>query len=331
MRRRALKPWHGIVFFILIMAAFFFLCVPMQMYWGMYGLAATELLILVMAMIFAKIMGYPFRVLFPVKKPEFLPILGTVIIWGSTYLLDMVVMLIQYRLFPVQMDEINSGLNEVMFSVPVFVTIFVVSIMPAICEEAVHRGVILHTLYSVRKEWLVVLIMGIYFGLFHTDPLRFLPTGILGAAISYIMLETENMVYPSLFHCINNLFPILLQMMLYGVSHTKIMQNAQEISEQMLDAEMGLQVPLMSIGIYTVFAAAVPFGLYLGSYLLHYKKGVKRKFIPEKDGWKTILKILIPTVLLFVIGILVMVYGMIFDPVMKDVLKNSFGLSGIVY
>lgn len=331
MRRRTLKPWHGIVFFILIMAAFFFLCVPMQMYWGMYGLAATELLILIMALIFAKIMRYPFRVLFPVKIPEFLPILGTFILWGSTYLLDMVVMLIQYRLFPVQMEEINSGLNEVMFSVPVFVTIFVVSIMPAICEEAVHRGVILHTLYSVRKEWLVVLIMGIYFGLFHTDPLRFLPTGILGAAISYIMLETENMVYPSLFHCINNLFPILLQMMLYGVSHTKIMQNAQEISEQMLDAEMGLQVPLMSIGIYTVFAAAVPFGLYLGSYLLHYKKGVKRKFIPEKDGWKTILKILIPTVLLFVIGILVMVYGMIFDPVMKDVLKNSFGLSGIVY
>ena len=324
MRRRALKPWHGIVFFILIMAAFFFLCVPMQMYWGMYGLAATELLILVMAMIFAKIMGYPFRVLFPVKKPEFLPILGTVIIWGSTYLLDMVVMLIQYRLFPVQMDEINSGLNEVMFSVPVFVTIFVVSIMPAICEEAVHRGVILHTLYSVRKEWLVVLIMGIYFGLFHSDPLRFLPTGILGAAISYIMLETENMVYPSLFHCINNLFPILLQMMLYGVSHTKIMQNAQKMSEQMIDTEVGLQVPLMSIGIYTVFAAAVPFGLYLGSYLLHYKKGVRRKFIPEKDGWKTILKILIPTILLFAIGILVMVYGIVFDPVMKDVLKNSF-------
>lgn len=324
MRRRALKPWHGIVFFILIMAAFFFLCVPMQMYWGMYGLAATELLILVMAMIFAKIMGYPFRVLFPVKKPEFLPILGTVIIWGSTYLLDMVVMLIQYRLFPVQMDEINSGLNEVMFSVPVFVTIFVVSIMPAICEEAVHRGVILHTLYSVRKEWLVVLIMGIYFGLFHSDPLRFLPTGILGAAISYIMLETENMVYPSLFHCINNLFPILLQMMLYGVSHTKIMQNAQKMSEQMIDTEVGLQVPLMSIGIYTVFAAAVPLGLYFGSYLLHYKKGVRRKFIPEKDGWKTILKILIPTILLFAIGILVMVYGIIFDPVMKDVLKNSF-------
>ena len=323
MKRRPLKLWHGVVFFILIMAAFFFLCVPMQMYWGMYGLAATELLILFMALIFAKVMGYPFRVLFPVKKPEFLPLLGTFIIWGSTYLLDMVVMLVQYRFFPVQMEQLNSGLNEVMFSVPVFFTILVVSIMPAICVEAVHRGIIIHTLYSVRKEWLVVLIMGIYFGLFHSDPLRFLPTGILGAAISYIMLETENMVYPSFFHFMNNLFPILLQIMLYGVSKTSIMQGTQQMGEQLVNGNSEFQIPLVSIGMYTIFAAAVPFGLYLGNYLLHHKKGVQRKFIPEKNNWKTILGIALPTVLLFGIGVLVMVYGVLFDPVMKNILQNS--------
>ncbi|MCI6431428.1 MAG: type II CAAX endopeptidase family protein [Oliverpabstia sp.] len=323
MKRRALKPWHGIVFFILIMAAFFFICVPMQAYWEMYGLAATELLILVMALIFTKVMGYPLKVLFPVKKPEFLPILGTCIIWGSTYLLDMVIMLIQYRLFPIQMEQLNSGLNEVMFSVPVFVTILVVSIMPAICEEAVHRGVIIHTLYSVRKEWLVVLIMGIYFGLFHSDPLRFLPTAILGAAISYIMLETENMVYPSFFHCINNLFPILLQVFLYGSLQNSIMQEAQQVGEQMIRNNTEIQIPLVSIGIYMIFAAASPFGLYLGNYLLHHKKGMKRTFIPRRNGWKTILGILLPTVLLFGTGMMIIIYGILFDPVMKHMLQNS--------
>lgn len=318
MKRRALKPWHGVVFFILIMAAFFFICVPMQMSWGMYGLAATELLILAMALIFTKIMGFPFRVMFPVRKPEFLPVLGTLILWGSTYLLDLVVMLIQYRLFPIQMEQVNSSLNEVMFSVPFFLTILIVSIMPAICEEAVHRGVIIHTLYTVRKEWLVVLIMGIYFGLFHTDPLRFLPTGILGAAISYIMLETENMVYPSLFHCFNNLFPLLLQMILLNAfSGSDVMEKAGQVSEQLLEDSTSLQVPLLSIGLYIVFAAAAPFGLYLGNYLLHHQKGVYRRFIPQKDGWKTILRIVIPTVLLFAIGVLVMLYGVFCDPMGK--------------
>ena len=43
MRKRPLKPWHGVVFFVFIMVVFFLVCVPMQMYWGMYGLAATEI------------------------------------------------------------------------------------------------------------------------------------------------------------------------------------------------------------------------------------------------------------------------------------------------
>ena len=52
MKKRPLKPWHGVVFFIFIMAVFFLICVPMQMYWGMYGLAATEILILLLSLLF---------------------------------------------------------------------------------------------------------------------------------------------------------------------------------------------------------------------------------------------------------------------------------------
>lgn len=322
MKRRVLKPWHGVVFFILVMAVFFLICAPMQMFWGMYGLAATELLILVMALIFAKVMGYPLKILFPVGKPGFLPILGTLILWISTYLLDMVVMLIQYRLFPLQMEQINSGLNEIMFSVPAVLTILIVAVMPAVCEEAVHRGVIIHTLYSVRREWLVVLIMGIYFGLFHTDPLRFLPTAILGATLSYIMLETENMVYPAIFHCANNLFPILLQLvLLHGVSGNEFLSEAEQMGQSMLNDVSGIRIPLVSVGIYMIFASAAPFGLYLGNYLLHHRKGVRRRFIPQKDGWKTILGIVIPTAALFGTGVLVMIYGVLFDPVMKRLLQ----------
>ena len=39
---------------------------------------------------------------------------------------------------------------------------------------------------------------------------RFLPTALLGAALTYLMVETENMIYPALFHFINNFFPTLL-------------------------------------------------------------------------------------------------------------------------
>ena len=299
------------MFFILIMTAFFLLCVPMQMYWGIAGLAGTELLLLVMALVFAKVMGFPLRTLFPVKKPSILPVIGTILIWFSSYLLDMVLILIQYRLFPMKMEQLNSGLSGIMTSVPFILSVFLIAVMPAVCEEAVHRGVIIHTLYPIRKKWLVVVIMGIYFGLFHTDPLRFLPTAVMGAALSYIMLETENMVYPSLFHFVNNFYPILMQyILLWGTSSNPMMEDAQQIGEEILD-QSGLQVPIASIGIYMIFAAAAPFGLYLGNYLLHYRKEKPRNFLPQDKKWATVCKIALPSILLLGIGMMLTVLGVI--------------------
>lgn len=293
------------------MTAFFLLCVPMQMYWGMAGLAGTELLILVMALVFAKVMGFPFRTLFPVKMPSILPVIGTILIWFSSYLLDMVFILIQYRLFPMKMEELNSGMSNMMTSIPFLLSVFLIAVMPAVCEEAVHRGVIIHTLYPIRRKWLVVVIMGIYFGLFHTDPLRFLPTAVLGAAISYIMLETENMVYPSLFHFVNNFFPILMQyLLLWGTSSNPMMEDAQQIGEELLD-QSGLQVPIATIGIYMIFAAAAPFGLYLGNYLLHHQKGKTRNFLPQYKKWATVCKIALPSILLLGFGMMLTVLGVI--------------------
>lgn len=293
------------------MTAFFLLCVPMQMYWGMAGLAGTELLILVMALVFAKVMGFPFRTLFPVKMPSILPVIGTILIWFSSYLLDMVFILIQYRLFPMKMEELNSGMSNMMTSIPFLLSVFLIAVMPAVCEEAVHRGVIIHTLYPIRRKWLVVVIMGIYFGLFHTDPLRFLPTAVMGAALSYIMLETENMVYPSLLHFVNNFFPILMQyLLLWGTSSNPMMEDAQQIGEELLD-QSGLQVPIATIGIYMIFAAAAPFGLYLGNYLLHHQKGKPRKFLPQDKKWATVCKIALPSILLLGFGMMLTVLGVI--------------------
>jgi membrane protease YdiL (CAAX protease family) len=314
MKRRALKPWHGIVFFIFIMFSFFFICVPMQMAWGIYGLAGTELLILLIALAFAVLMGYPLKVLFPVRAPKILPLIGTFLMWFCTYLAALVVTLIQYRLFPGQMSQVSTGLNDVIYSAPLIVSIFIVAIMPAVCEEAVHRGIILHTLYSVRREWIIVLVMGIYFGVFHSSIFRFLPTAILGAVMSYIMLESENMIYSSFFHCINNLLPMLLQqMLLSGISEERLQQSSTQLTS----------MPLLTIGIYLVFSTIVPFGFYVGNYLLHYVQGAPRRFFPEDRHKrnKVLLGILIPTVGLFVIGAFVTIVGIFFDSSLQDILR----------
>ena len=312
MKQRALKPWHGVVFFVIVMAIFFLIGVPIQTYLGIYGVAVTELMLLILALIFVKVMGYSWKTLLPVQKPRAFALLGTILIWIGAYLIDLVVMLIQYRLFPIQTNAVNAGLNDVIYSVPFLISVVIVSILPAICEEAVHRGVIIHTLYTIRKEWLVVLIMGIYFGLFHTDPIRFLPTAILGAAISYIMLETENIVYASFFHFVNNFFPLLLQQLLSLFGSSNVTTNSSAV-----------EVPIASIGLYMMFATITPFLLYLGHYLLHYKKGASRPFFPKEKRLKIILWIVIPTLVLLVVGWILMLFGILFDPVFSEIMNSA--------
>ena len=123
MREKTLKPWHGAAFFLLIMIVFFAICVPLQSHFGLYGVAATEIILLILALLFAKVMGYSLRSLFPVHSPEGLPMLGTILMWISSYILAMVVSLIQYRLFPGEMETINEGLNDVIYSVPFWVSV----------------------------------------------------------------------------------------------------------------------------------------------------------------------------------------------------------------
>lgn len=311
MRERPLKPWHGAVFFLIVMIVFFLICVPLQSFFGLYGVAATEILLLILALLFTKIMGYSLKALFPVHSPEGLPMLGTVLMWISTYVLSMVISLIQYRLFPQQMEAISSGLDDVIYSVPFWISVVVVAVLPAICEEAVHRGVIIHTMYRIRREWLVVLIMGIYFGLFHASLLRFLPTAVLGAVMSYIMLETENMVYSSAFHMINNLLPMILQQMLLGTSSQ--MQQAQE---QLYGTGNTPAIPLVSIGVYLILAAGAPFGLYLGNYLLHRKEGEKRAFFPKEQINRRVLMIAVPSACFFIAGVICFGCGIYFESVL---------------
>jgi membrane protease YdiL (CAAX protease family) len=143
--------------------------------------------------------------------------------------------------------------------VPKGTAFFIIAVMPAICEEALHRGFILSSLASVKNKWIIVLSMGVIFGLFHLDLYRFLPTAVLGMALSYIMIETKNMVLPFFFHFINNALTTLAS------STTKSQPTLTEINSGMM---------LTALAAFLVIGAIIPFLLLFGSRLIHCKEAV---------------------------------------------------------
>lgn len=204
--------------------------------------------------------------------------------------------------FPKQMFAVSEGLNEVIYSVPLILSVFISSVMPAVCEEALHRGFILKSFQSKWKnKWFLSVLMGIIFGLFHGSIWRFLPTAILGGILTYIMLETENMFYPALFHFTNNFLPSFLLSLSGNSLQTKA---ASELLVQQ-------GIPVAFLGIYLAMAWVAPFGFYTAGYLLRKGEQGKEQQYIKSNG--VLISLVVLTVLPIILGMMIFLYGLFFD------------------
>lgn len=300
--RRKLKPWHGIVLFGIVMLSFYTIIAWAQMKWGMYGLALTELYLLFLSIFAVKLLKIPVKEIFPLKKPKWRKTFGVLLMWVSSYALMIPVTMSMAYFFPEEMFAVSEGLNEVIYSVPFILSVFISSVMPAVCEEALHRGFILKSFQSKWKnKWFLSLLMGIIFGLFHGSVWRFLPTAVLGGVLTYIMLETENMFYPALFHFTNNFFPSFLLGLSGNAPQT---EAASEILVQQ-------GIPVAFLGVYLAMACIVPFGFYTADYLLRKgEQGKEQRYIKSNS---VLISLIVLTVLPIILGMMIFIYGLFFD------------------
>jgi Predicted metal-dependent membrane protease len=292
-KTKQLKPYHGITVFALVILAMIFIAAPIQSVWGIYGVAVTELMILALGLVPAIFLKADLRDMFPVKKPMLRQITGILVMWVGSYLTVILITLITGYLFPEGLTQVNNGIQSVTTSVPMGIAFIIIAVMPAVCEEALHRGFILSSMYSLKNKWYIILCMGIIFGIFHLDPYRFLPTAVLGMMMTYIMIETKNILMPALFHLFNNALTTF-------VSFTGKTQAAASGAT--------LAVPLNAIAAYLIIGAAVPFILLLGARLIHKKGQTEEGNIStvKKGRRKTVMAAVICSVVMAATGIVTM-------------------------
>ncbi len=200
-----LKPWMGVVFFLVGLAFLLFAGGYMQGHWGIPGLIATELGLLALSLLFCVLRKVPIREVFPIKKPSGMDILGVLFLTAGGFFLNLLCLGISLLFVKGGADRIGD-LSSFLFSdsLSAIPLLLIVSLTPAICEESFMRGATLSCFRSLKKDWMIVLIIGIFFGIFHLDPLRFLNTACLGAILAYIMVKKNNILLPMLLHFINN-------------------------------------------------------------------------------------------------------------------------------
>lgn len=263
--KERVKPrwWMGVIWFAVVMVVVLFAFGPIQNALGMPGLVITELILLAMAVVPAIVMKWNLKEVFSIRLPKIRQIFGALVIWGGGLLLMLGVNMVIMYLFPQQMANTSNALNSFVTSVGPVVGFLIVAVSPAICEEALCRGLIQYTFRDVKSKVIVVAAIGVIFGLFHMDPVRILGTGILGAAIAYVMLETKNLLLPMLMHFANN---SLSAVSMFSTSGGAVSEEMIEASTEMISSSTAF------VGVYVMLAAMAPVLLLIGAALIHEKK-----------------------------------------------------------
>lgn len=193
----------------------------MQEIWGVTGLIATELMLLMIALITTVAYKTPLKEVFPVKPVSAREAIGLILFILGGYLMNIVMLGISVKVISSASGE-TSYVNAFLSGYDPVLLFVSMALLPALCEEALERGVVMKHFRSIKKDWVIVLIMGLFFGLFHLSPGRFLNTACLGALLSYLMLKKENILFPVIFHFANNLISILPSLFSFGNAASEV-------------------------------------------------------------------------------------------------------------
>ena len=266
-----------------------------------------ELILLGTAVGAVAVFGGKFRSVFPIHKPKLTEVMGTILIYlGASQAISVVTMIEMY-IAPEMVTETSIGLSSMFTSSSMIVAIIVVGIAPAICEEAVFRGVFFNSIWNqTHGKWIPIIVTAAVFGLFHGSIIRFFPTFLLGIVLGYLVYETNNMFYNVMFHAINNIIPVLV---LYGMQFLMQLMaralgmNGSGMWNFVMDTATS-QVSQLSpafMGIYMIDGGVGLAILYLGNHVLHLgREGYPKELFPKEKRkqqfiWLTLALALVVT------------------------------------
>ena len=287
--KKQLRLWQGLLVIILAGLEVFVFSGFLPQWLGMGRSLIGELILLGTAVGAVAVFHGNFRSVFPIHKPKLTEVMGTILIYlGASQAISVVTMIEMY-IAPEMVIETSIGLSSMFTSSSMIVAIIVVGIAPAICEEAVFRGVFFNSIWNqTHGKWIPILVTAAVFGLFHGSIIRFFPTFLLGIVLGYLVYETNNMFYNVMFHAINNIIPVLV---LYGMQFLMQLMaralgmNGSGMWNFVMDTATS-QVSQLSpafMGIYMIDGGVGLAILYLGNHVLHLgREGYPKELFPKE-------------------------------------------------
>ena len=305
--KKQLRLWQGLLVIILAGLEVFVFSDFLPQWLGMGRSLIGELILLGTAVGAVAVFGGKFRSVFPIHKPKLTEVMGTILIYlGASQAISVVTMIEMY-IAPEMVTQTSIGLSSMFTSSSMIVAIIVVGIAPAICEEAVFRGVFFNSIWNqTHGKWIPILVTAAVFGLFHGSIIRFFPTFLLGIVLGYLVYETNNMLYNVMFHAINNIMQLMARAL--GMNGSGmwnfVMDTATSQVSQLSPAFMGIYMIDGGVGLAI---------LYLGNHVLHLgREGYPKELFPKEKRKQQFIWLAL-TLALAVTGGMMIIAGTIQD------------------
>jgi sodium transport system permease protein len=203
-RAPGVSAGDALLLFALAYVLMFFVFFPLQSRHLELGLVVSEWGgMLGLVAIYARLTRQRLRAVLVLDRPPARALLGALLCGLSAWV---VIGLLAQWIAPPPPELVENLRRQI--SPPggrgLIVTLLLMAVTPAICEEALFRGPILRGLASRLSPLAAALQTGVFFGLFHFDVWRFLPTGLLGVMLSLIALRARSIIPSMLAHAVNN-------------------------------------------------------------------------------------------------------------------------------
>lgn len=174
--------------------------------------------------------------------------LGGWLLMCGVILLGMLLTAVTSQLFPESADSMNGSL-DVVFQKGYGVSLLVIALLPAVCEELLFRGFLLSSLEQRLKRKSAILVAALLFGLYHMNLVQSPTTALIGAALCYVAVQANSLFPGILMHFFNNALSVTASF--YPEKLERILPFLSENGMPVLVVLL-LGVVLTGIGVYCV-------------------------------------------------------------------------------
>ena len=199
-------PTTGDAWFLICVAfmAVIYLGSLLQLKLGLGGVAGTQLIILLLPLLFIIYTKRSIRDTYSFKKAKVSPFIAGLLLGFGTMFLGILLTVFTSSLFPADAETASEGLGSALSGSGFFATLFVAAVMPAVGEEMMFRGFILAAFKKRYKITTAILLVAVVFGVYHMSVVRFFTTALLGAALALTVYYSGSIFPAMLMHFCNN-------------------------------------------------------------------------------------------------------------------------------